>query len=348
MRVAFVYPNPRSELARSVAAGLVPDTALLGQNHLRAFGIDAFVHDSRVRRRTPRSALVHRVTWHLRELVVPLELRDADVVVSPLANLLPLAARVPGSPRVLILSYHLVAAWSRAGPMRRRLLRASLRSADGILVSSTAARDHLVSQIGLPPEHVRVALLGVDGEWWRSTPAPRDGHVLTVGRDLARDYGTFGEAMAGLDRRGIVVAKEENLRGVSLPANVEVRLNVEPAEVRELYAGASCVVIPVRPAEDPRGTENSGTIALLEAMACRRPVVVSERAYLRDYVAPGTARVVPPADPVALRDAISAVLDDHGAAAAMAAAGRRAVEEHHSTRRLAERLSGAVEDLPWH
>ena len=51
VRAAFVYPNPRSELAAAVAAGKAPDTALLGQNHLAAHGIDARIHELRLRHR---------------------------------------------------------------------------------------------------------------------------------------------------------------------------------------------------------------------------------------------------------------------------------------------------------
>jgi hypothetical protein len=37
LQVAFVYPNPRSELVHEVEAGEAPDSTLLGQNHLAAF-----------------------------------------------------------------------------------------------------------------------------------------------------------------------------------------------------------------------------------------------------------------------------------------------------------------------
>ena len=33
-QVAFVFPNPRAELAAAVARGEAPDSTLLGQNHL--------------------------------------------------------------------------------------------------------------------------------------------------------------------------------------------------------------------------------------------------------------------------------------------------------------------------
>ena len=45
MRVAFVYPNPRGDLARAWRRGEAPDSPLLGQNHLHEHGIDAYVHD---------------------------------------------------------------------------------------------------------------------------------------------------------------------------------------------------------------------------------------------------------------------------------------------------------------
>jgi glycosyltransferase involved in cell wall biosynthesis len=347
LRVAFVYPNPRGDMPERVARGEVPDTTLLGLNHLRALGFDAFAHDSVLRRSTPAGALAHRLSWYGREVALPWELRDADVVVTPLATLLPLFARLRRRPRVVLVAYHLVSAWDRAGDLRHRVQRASLAAAAGILTSSAAARDGLLARTGLPPEHIRTATLGVDAEWWRPTPLPDDGYVLTVGRDLARDYETFARALDGLDTRGIVVAKEENLRDVRLPDNVEVRLNIGPEEVRGLYAGARCVVVPVRPPSDPRGTENSGTVALLEAMACGRPVVVSDRPYLRDYVSSDTAVTVPPADPQAMRAAIEDVLSDRAVAEALAGNARASVEASHTTRHFAERLAAALEDLPW-
>jgi glycosyltransferase involved in cell wall biosynthesis len=347
VRVAFVYPNPRARLIAEVEAGTSPDTGLLGENHLRALGVDVVIHDSRLRRSTPANPIVHRLTWHGRELTLPWELRDVDIIFTPLSNLLPLAARLQRGPRIVLLSYHLISAWDRAGRARRSLQRASLRAADGILAISTAARERLIERAGLAPAKVRTAAIGVDDLWWQPTPLPKEGYVLTVGRDLARDYSTFGQAVAGLDVPVVLVAKKENLEDVSLPPNVDVRLNITPAEVKSLYAGARCVVVPVRPEADPRGTENSGTVAMLEAMASGRPVVVSERVYLDDYVSADTARVVPAGDPDAMRAGIETMLADDALAETMAHSARTVVEERFSTRRFAERIAAALEELPW-
>jgi glycosyltransferase involved in cell wall biosynthesis len=65
-------------------------------------------------------------------------------------------------------------------------------------------------------------------------------------------------------------------------------------------------------------------LALLEAMAARRPIVVTDVGENRRVVADGACgRVVPPADETALADAILGHLDDPAAAAAM---GERAYQ----------------------
>ena len=141
VRAAFVYPNPRTALAAAVAAGEAPDTALLGQNHLAALGVDAHIHEPRLRHR--RDGPLNRLTWNARELSIPWELRADDVVVTPLFNLLPLAARIARRPRVVLFDWGLGSALARASRPRARLLRAALGSVAAIACPSAAQREHL-------------------------------------------------------------------------------------------------------------------------------------------------------------------------------------------------------------
>jgi glycosyltransferase involved in cell wall biosynthesis len=106
--------------------------------------------------------------------------------------------------------------------------------------------------------------------------------------------------------------------------------------LRELYAGAACVVIPQRRPDYPYGSEGGGLTSLLESMAMARPTVISDRPILHDYVTDGeNAVVVPPEDPAALAAAIERVLADPGS---LGAAARLRVEAELTTRHLAERL----------
>jgi glycosyltransferase involved in cell wall biosynthesis len=340
VRAAFVYANPRAGLVREIEAGRAPDTPLLGQNHLADFGVESWVHDPALTRSRPR--LPFRLAWSLRELTLPWEVDRADVVCTPLALLFPLAARIRGRPRALVLNMGLCTRFARSSTAQRRLLHTALASAAGVVSFASAQRDRIVEQAGLAPERAHVVLFGVDERFYPVVPPATDGYVLAVGRDLARDYRTFAAAVEGLDASTVVVASERNLTDVRLPRNVEVRLDVTYAELRELYAGAACVVVPTRRESYPYGADCSGHTVLLEAFASARPVVLSERSTNGDYTA-GTALEVPAEDPAALRTAIERVLGDRALADGLAAAGRRLVEERLTTRHLGGRLAPLIE-----
>ena len=113
LKVAFVYPNPRAELAAQVARADAPDSTLLGQNHLLAFGIDARLHDPALTRRR-----TGRLRWNVREVTLPWQLGDADVAFTALAALFPLAAWVRRRPRVVVVNYGLCTIWERSSRAR--------------------------------------------------------------------------------------------------------------------------------------------------------------------------------------------------------------------------------------
>jgi glycosyltransferase involved in cell wall biosynthesis len=344
--VTFVYPNSRTALLERIAAGEAPDTSLLGQNHLSEFGVEATIHNPALRRVDRRAGLLHRITWNARELGLPWELDRHRLTCTPLARVFPLAARLHGGPPVLVISYHLCSTYERSSAPSRRLLRASLRAAEAIVCISEAGRSRLIELTDVDPDRVHVVNLGVDERYWQPRPPAPDGYVLTVGRDLARDYATFVEAVGAVPRPAVLVAKHENLRGIAIPDNVDVRLDIAPSAVRDLYAGAACVIVPIRAEGHRSGTENSGTIALLEAMATARPTIVTERRTLADYVrASDTAVTVPAEDPAALRDAIVDVLADRDRGAALGASARRAVEDRFTSRSFAAGLAGVILSL---
>ena len=329
-----MYPNPRRELAAEVAAGLAPDTTLLGQNHLGELGLDATVFDFEARG--------GRVLWNLREPAIAWHLASrADVVFTPLAALLPLAARARGRPRVVVVNYGLCTIWERSGALRRRLLLASLRSAARIVCLGSRQRELLLRQTGLPPERVVTVRLGVDERFFGPQPQADAGDplVLAVGKDLARDYATFAKAVGSLGVRAEIACLPRNVDGIALPERVRARF-VGPAELRELYREATCVVVPQRRPDYPYGSEGGGLTALLEAMASARPVVASERPILEDYlVQEENALLVPPENPEPLARAIARVLEDRALASSLGTAARRSVDEGLTTRRFAELIS---------
>jgi len=87
----------------------------------------------------------------------------------------------------------------------------------------------------------------------------------------------------------------------------------------------------------------TGQTVLLEAMALARCCVVTDTPAMRDYVEDDeTALLVPPGDPVALRDAIERAYDDEDLRRRIGVAARRSVEARFDCvamwERIAERL----------
>lgn len=346
--VGFVYPNSRLQLAEDVAAGLGADSFLLGQNHLPAFGYETFIHEPRIKAGDGTAGLRHRIRWSSREAVLPWELGEADVVFSSLFNVLPLAARLRGAPQVVVFDFALATVLDRSGGLRRRLLSASIRSADAIVSLSRDQRDRLLERVRMNPERAYVCHLGIDHEFLRPA-APStgdDGYILAVGKDLARDYETLARAVDGLDARVVVVTEERNVHGITLPWNVEVIRGLGYRELRELYARARCVALPVRRAGFPFGTESSGLTALLEAMAMAKPVVVSDRPIFAEYVRPEeSALLVPPEDPAALRAALVWLLSDDRVSQRLGSTGRALVEERFTMDHFTAGLGNVLADL---
>ncbi len=105
------------------------------------------------------------------------------------------------------------------------------------------------------------------------------------------------------------------------------------------------MIVPQRRDGHLYGSEGAGITAVLEGAASARPLVVSERALLRDYVTDGeNALVVPAEDPAALRAAIERVLGDAALGERLGAAGRARVERTHTTRGFASLLAPILED----
>jgi glycosyltransferase involved in cell wall biosynthesis len=249
--------------------------------------------------------------------------------------------------------------------LRAALLRTALAQADRVVCVARSQQDSLRRILGFSDKRLPVVHSGVDPAFWTPAAETRaqvthrdlgphtsdfglrtsdfravEGYVLAAGRDLGRDYGTLLAASTGIGREVRIVAGPANVAGMEIPAHVRVECNLSPVELLERYRGAACVVVPTHGDGYPRGSDCSGTLVMLDAMACAKPVVVTERRSIDDYLSPDSeALTVPPGDPVALRRAVQDLLASPDRARRLGAAGRQAVEERFNTRAMAGKLA---------
>jgi glycosyltransferase involved in cell wall biosynthesis len=183
---------------------------------------------------------------------------------------------------------------------------------------------------------------GVDVDFWTPAAVPPDDYVLFVGNDRRRDVDMLLRiAQLMPDQR--FVALTSLLNGCDVPRNLEVTASdwksqlLSDSEVRGYYQKAAAIVLPIKETWQP-----SGQSVALQAMACGRPVVISDFSGFWD---PGAVRdggeilIASPNAAEAFVSALSRLRTQPGLAAEIGALARRCVLERYSLTLFASRLA---------
>ncbi len=304
-----------------------------------------------------RSPLAHRAAGG-GELVVRLYPRPA---LHP-ANIMRLVAAARGRPGVILHAHTsptLSLAWlvRRLAPVRavvhtRRVafpVRPSQKyrtAADRYVAISQAVADGLLGA-GLDPGRLEVIPSAVDLEPLDAArPAPE---LASLSRPVV---GCVGQLSAEKGQASLAEAWPSVLREHPGATLVLVGDGPERARVERLTAQVPERIVLAGFRDDvpswlkgldlyaqPSLAEGLGT-SVLDAMGCRLPVVASRIGGLPEVVGAHTGLLVPPGDPAALADAITALLSDPARARSMGEAGRRRVAEEFGVDRMVERYLG--------
>jgi glycosyltransferase involved in cell wall biosynthesis len=113
-------------------------------------------------------------------------------------------------------------------------------------------------------------------------------------------------------------------------ARVELLGHVERDRVRAEMQACDVYCLPSYGDPNP--------LAVLEAMACARPIVATDAGGLRYLVSDRGGRKVPPGDPAALAGALRELLGDAGLRRAMGSHNRALVESRYAWPRVGDRL----------
>lgn len=235
------------------------------------------------------------------------------------------------------------------GGLVRKLLVWSMRQADVLAVVSEAMREQAV-RLGMPPERIVIASMGVDVAAFADpgASAPRAG-IVFVGR-LAEKKGVT-HLLAAMHRlRGSVPGLQLRIVGdgplraglerqaatLGLQESVEFLGARPPAEIPAFFQQARLFVMPSVIAST--GDQEGLGLVAAEAMSCRCPVVAHDLAAVRDLVINDvTGLLVTPGDEAALADAMEKVLQSPELAARLAEAGQQHIHDNYSWQAVAAR-----------
>jgi glycosyltransferase involved in cell wall biosynthesis len=228
------------------------------------------------------------------------------------------AAVIPGSPRRrLVATFHLPPSVFAAhvGTLRH------LERLDAVVFVARNQLPLLERLRVRPPAYV--VPHGIDVTFYRPGAAPRaEGTCLMVGRWL-RDFSTLQTVMDRVRRARagtrfvLVLPRDLSAEWQGLPG-VEVRSELDDLGLLRAYQEAALLVMPLQDC-----TANN---AILEAMACGLPLVVTDIGGVREYVDGSCALLVPPQDADGMARAVVDLLQDVAAREAMGRAARARAE----------------------
>lgn len=239
--------------------------------------------------------------------------------------------------------------------VRRPMLEEKVGEAEFVVAISEYGRDYLRSQLQRP-EAARIVVVhcGVDGSDFVPAPPVEPGRPYRIacvarlepkkGHDVLLDA-CVELAERGLDFRCVLVGEgslrahlETRCRDERLRGRVEL-LGARPrATVRERVERSHVVALPCVVAAS--GRADGIPVALMEAMALARPVVTTPVSGIPELVEDGVdGLLVPPADPMALADALARLADDPSLAERLARAGRARIERDFELAGNVERLA---------
>jgi glycosyltransferase involved in cell wall biosynthesis len=281
--------------------------------------------------------------------------RDADLVHFQWFTLPQLDGRLLPRGRPLVATAHDVLAREPTPAQRAAQLRL-YRRMDAVVVHSEHGRARLIGELGLAAERVHTIPHGTFEHLAQQPQTPLPGELAAAAATQAPVVLCFGVIRPYKGIEVLLEAWQDGLAGAELwivgrPRGVDVRALARraPASVRwvtryvsdgELAAcfrRADLVVLPYRE------IEQSGVLAA--ALAFASPLVLSDVGGFAEVAAAGAARLVPPDDPLALREGLVALLGDSAERERLSAAARALAEGEWSWQRVAERTKALYSSL---
>lgn len=236
----------------------------------------------------------------------------------------------------------------------RSLVPRVLRSSRVIVADSESTRQDIVQSYGIAPEKIRVIYPGYDPDAYsangsRHPGSEEDAYLLYVGNLLPhKNLLSLLDALAILRRRRrarLVIRGEgqpayaravrERVETLGLGGVVSFQGYATQGALRDLYAGAACLVLP--------SLREGFGLPVLEAMACGTPVITSSTSSLPEVGGDAALRV-DAHDAIDLSEAMYRVLTDTHLREDLRERGLKWVQGF-SWRRTAEQMSRLLDEV---
>ena len=345
VRVLYIFANERKQMEQEWQEGIMPDTYFIGLNHLQKFGVKAEYIENKI------INFIRNKSFNLTNIFLLFKIRKYDIVFSGSSLMIVFLAKVIfrfRKPKFVWYNTFFTNLLKRnRNDLKGWIIRKSIGALDAIICPSQAQKDFLVKE-GFSQDKIYFIPTGVDVDFiaLRQKVLPDyDGekYILAVGRDMGRDYKTLIEAMRGLDIKLKIAALPRNFSGLdvnNLPENVEFLGFVPFNKLVGFYKNAEFVIISTKKEDDFDGSDCSGHLVMLDAMASGKALIASYRSTIGDYIKNGQEGIlVEPGNQKELREVIEKLLKNPQLARDMGNKAREKAAEMLTTEIFAKNLA---------
>ena len=195
----------------------------------------------------------------------------------------------------------------------------------------------------------RLFKFGVDTDFWLPRESSREHYfsLLSVGSDRWRNYQLLLDAAGDTPLEIITSASISKRNRLELASSARVGSFHDPSltdtELREAYQNASAIVVPLHDTTQP-----SGYSVTLQAMACGKPVILTNIEGLWDrkvFRHKENCLLVPPNDKNSLRNAIESIKNNRELACRLGLDARATAVDYFGIGRMNTDIWDMVESL---
>lgn len=282
MKVLYIYSGNRKEKFQGEIGKDFPDTQFYGLNHLNKFGIQAD-------HKEPSKIFKKIFGFRVAHFFLFFSSFKCDIVFGPSLMYMLFWKKIfkTKSKYVLLnISLNRTLFANKNKKFKLFFLRWLLKELDIIVCLSNFQKITLEEQAEFLKEKTYFVPLGVDANYYHPAYSGRKNYILSVGRDNGRDYKTVIDVAHLLPKVEFhIVCSKRNLLGIeNIPSNVKVFYDINFSDLILKYKEAKILLLTTYGDKHLDGSDCSGQTVLLDAMASGLPVIVSNKAYLKDYV----------------------------------------------------------------
>ncbi|NEP76564.1 MAG: glycosyltransferase family 4 protein [Okeania sp. SIO2G5] len=218
---------------------------------------------------------------------------------------------------------------------------------DYFLVITAYQGEFLRKYLNIPAERIQFLWHKIDLSFF--TPGPVSSNktcrILASAGLETRDYRLVAAATHDMDVEVRICAASKHAKRLRRSFPEEIPKNMFPKfysmkDLIQLYRDADIVIVSTF-----ESNQSAGSTSMIEAMACKRPVIVTKNKGIENYLDPNAMHIVELGDVQGMRNAVNDFLDHPDKAAEYAEKAYQLAHKRHSVEDFTKIVSNKMTEL---